>query len=67
MENQFIITENRGRVTLDICTRNGIPNYYATKEYKLILETLNNACEAIKKIKSKKDYGSDLKSSEAHQ
>lgn len=55
MEQQYIITENMGNVTLDICTRNGRPEYYTTEEYHRILKVLQTACKAIKDIKTKKD------------
>lgn len=55
MELQFIITEKRGNVTLDICTQNGIPQQYTSQEFQEIIKILNNACEEIKAIKTKKN------------
>ena len=50
MDTQFIITEKRGNVTLDIVTQNGNPGKYNTEKFKKILLVLEEACKAIKEI-----------------
>ena len=50
MDTQFIITEKRGNVTLDIVTQNGDPGKYNTEKFKKILLVLEAACKAIKEI-----------------
>lgn len=52
MDTQFIITEKRGNVTLDIVTQNGNPAKYNTEKFKKILLLLEATCKAIKEIES---------------
>ena len=50
MDTQFIITEKRGNVTLDIVTQNGNPAKYNTEKFKKILKVLEETCKTIKEI-----------------